>query len=302
MRNSRCGHVPTRPLRIDGGCSDVVAAALRCSRNVAAAVRPTVRSVTEQTTATGSTGLLAGRRLLITGVLTPRSIAYAIADAAQRAGAEIVLTSFDRAFSLTERSAKRLDPVPDVLEMDVTRPDQVAAVADALRRRWGGIDGAVHAVGFAPEDALGGGFLTAPWESVAMAMHVSAYSLKTLAAEVAPLMRARGGSVVTLTFDATVAWPLYDWMGPAKAALEAIVRYLARDLGPNRVRVNAVAAGPLETMAAKSIPGFRGLKDLWADQAPLGWDSGDPLPVADACLFLASPRAAFCCQALKVEP
>ena len=238
--------------------------------------------------------LLAGRRLLVTGVLTPRSIAYAIAEAAQRAGAEVLLTSFGRAMSLTEKSARRLDPVPDVLEMDVTRTDQVAAVAAEVRRRWGNVDGAVHAVGFAPEDCLGGGFMTAPWELVATAMQVSAFSMKTLAAELAPLMPAReagGGALVALTFDATVAWPLYDWMGPAKAALEAVVRYLARDLGPRGIRVNAVAAGPLETMAARAIPGFKGLKDRWAEQAPLGWESADSGPVADAVLFLLSGMA-----------
>ncbi|HEY0410255.1 MAG TPA: SDR family oxidoreductase, partial [Candidatus Dormibacteraeota bacterium] len=206
--------------------------------------------------------LLAGKRVLVTGVLTPRSIAFAIADAAQRAGAEVLLTSFGRAMTLTEKSARRLDPVPDVLEMDVTRGDQVAAVAEEVRRRWGGLDGAVHAVGYAPEDCLGGGFMTAPWESVATAMQVSAFSMKTLGAELAPLMPDRaagGGALVALTFDASVAWPLYDWMGPAKAALEAVVRYLARDLGPQGIRVNAVAAGPLETIAARSIPGFKGL-------------------------------------------
>ena len=238
--------------------------------------------------------LLAGRRMLVTGVLTPRSIAFAIADAAQRAGAEVLLTSFGRAMTITEKSARRLDPVPDVLEMDVTRTDQVAGVAAEVRRRWGGLDGAVHAIGFAPEDCLGGGFMTAPWESVATAMQVSAYSMKTLAAELAPLMPAReagGGALVALTFDATVAWPLYDWMGPAKAALEAVVRYLARDLGPRGIRVNSVAAGPLETMAAKSIPGFKGLKDRWAEQAPLGWESADSGPVADAVLFLLSGMA-----------
>jgi meromycolic acid enoyl-[acyl-carrier-protein] reductase len=238
--------------------------------------------------------LLTGRRLVVTGVLTPRSIAFAVAEAAQRAGAEVVLTSFGRAMGLTERSARRLDPVPDVLEMDVTSTAQVAAVAAEVRRRWGGLDGAVHAVGFAPEDCLGGGFMTAPWESVATALHVSAYSMKTLAAELAPLMPERvagGGALVALTFDASVAWPLYDWMGPAKAALEAVVRYLARDLGPRGVRVNAVAAGPVETMAAKSIPGFKGLKDRWSEQAPLGWDSADPAPVADAVLFLLSGLA-----------
>jgi enoyl-[acyl-carrier protein] reductase I len=251
--------------------------------------------VTDVTSAPATApALLAGKRVLVTGVLTPRSIAFAIADAAQRAGAEVVLTSFGRAMTLTEKSARRLDPVPDVLEMDVTRGDQVAAVAEEVRRRWGGLDGAVHAVGFAPEDCLGGGFMTAPWESVAIAMQVSAFSMKTLGAELAPLMPERaagGGALVALTFDASVAWPLYDWMGPAKAALEAVVRYLARDLGPQGIRVNAVAAGPLETIAARSIPGFKGLKDRWAEQAPLGWDSADSGPVADAVLFLLSGMA-----------
>ena len=236
-------------------------------------------------------GLLAGRRILVTGVLTPKSLAYAIAQSAQGAGGQVVLTSFGRARSLTERSARRMDPAPEVLEMDVTQPDQVAAAAEDVRRSMGGLDGLVHAVAFAPENALGGGFLTAPWESVATAMHVSAYSLQTLAATFEPLMPAHGGSILTLTFDASVAWPLYDWMGPAKAALEAIVRYLARDLGPRRIRVNAIAAGPLETVAAKSIPGFAGLKDHWGDQAPLGWESGDPVPVAEAAVFLLSDMA-----------
>jgi enoyl-[acyl-carrier protein] reductase I len=251
--------------------------------------------VTDVTSAPATVpALLAGKRMLVTGVLTPRSIAFAIADAAQRAGAEVLLTSFGRAMTLTEKSARRLDPVPDVLEMDVTRGDQVAAVAEEVRRRWGGLDGAVHAVGYAPEDCLGGGFMTAPWESVATAMQVSAFSMKTLGAELAPLMPDRdagGGALVALTFDASVAWPLYDWMGPAKAALEAVVRYLARDLGPQGIRVNAVAAGPLETIAARSIPGFKGLKDRWAEQAPLGWESADSGPVADAVLFLLSGMA-----------
>ena len=249
-----------------------------------------VGRVIEEDTAASATArsLLAGKRLLVTGVLTPRSIAYAIAEAAQHAGAEIVLTSFGRVRSLTEKSAKRLPVVPDVLELDVTSESDARNVAAELRKRWGSIDGAVHAVGFAPDDALGGRFLTAPWQSVSTAMQVSAYSLKTLAVEMAPLMEDRGGAILTLTFDGSVAWPLYDWMGPAKAALEAITRYLARDLGPRRIRVNALSAGPLETMAAKSIPGFRGLKDYWTEQAPLGWDSSDAAPVADAALFLLS--------------
>ena len=236
-------------------------------------------------------GLLQGKRVLVTGVLTPRSIAYAIAQACQEAGARTVLTSFGRAMSLTQRSAQRLDPAPEVLEMDVTKDDQVRAVAERVRETWGGVDAVVHAVGFAPEDCLGGGFLDAPWSSVATAFEISSYSLRTLTAAFLPLMPETGGSVVTLTFDATVAWPAYDWMGPAKAALEAIVRYLARDLGPRHVRVNSLSAGPLETMAARSIPGFDGLKSAWRLQAPLGWDSKDPGPVADACVFLLSDLA-----------
>jgi enoyl ACP reductase len=236
-------------------------------------------------------GILAGRRILVTGVLTPKSIAYSIGQACQDHGAEVVLTSFGRAMSLTERSAKRMTPSPDVLEMDVTDVAQVHAAAAAVRERWGGLDGVVHAIGFAPEDCLGGHFLEAPWESVATAMHVSAFSLKTLAAEFVPLMPPTGGAVVSLTFDATLAWPLYDWMGPAKAALEAVGRYLARDLGRGHVRVNTLSAGPLETMAAKSIPGFSTLKDAWSGQAPLGWDAADVGPVADAAVFLLSDMA-----------
>ncbi len=236
-------------------------------------------------------GVLAGRRILVTGVLTPKSIAYAIAQACSAHGAEVVLTSFGRAMSLTERSAKRLDPPPAVLEMDVTDVDQVRGVAAAVRERWGSLDGVVHAIGFAPEDCLGGHFMEAPWSSVATAMQVSSFSLKTLAAEFVPLMPATGGALVALTFDGTLAWPLYDWMGPAKAALEAIGRYLARDLGPRHVRVNTISAGPLETIAAKSIPGFRTLKDAWSGQAPLGWDAADAGPVADTAVFLLSDMA-----------
>lgn len=236
--------------------------------------------------------LLAGKRVLVTGVLTPKSIAFAIADAAQRAGARTVLTSFGRAMSLTERSARRLDPQPEVLELDVTSVEQTAAVAQHLQQTWGGLDAAVHAVGFAPEDALGGNFLETPWESVATAVQVSAFSFKTMARALAPLMpEDAGGALVALTFDAAQAWPLYDWMGPTKAALESITRYLARDLGPRHVRVNAVAAGPLETVAARSIPGFAALKNSWTRQAPLGWDPSDASPVADAVVFLLSDLA-----------
>ncbi len=241
--------------------------------------------------ATRGEGILAGRHIVVTGVLTPKSIAFAIARACHAHGAEVVLTSFGRAMSLTQRSAKRLDPAPDVLEMDVTDVEQVRAVAAELAKRWGSVDGVVHAIGFAPEDCLGGHFLEAPWSSVATALQVSSFSLKTLAAEFVPLMTSSGGAVVALTFDGSVAWPLYDWMGPAKAALEAVSRYLARDLGARGVRVNTVSAGPLETVAARSIPGFATLKDAWSGQAPLGWDAADAGPVADATVFLLSDMA-----------
>jgi enoyl-[acyl-carrier protein] reductase I len=236
-------------------------------------------------------GILAGKRILVTGVLTPKSIAFAIAQACQANGAEVLLTSFGRAMSITRRSAKRLDPAPHLFEMDVTDVEQVRAVAAAVRDQGGSIDGVVHAIGFAPADCLGGHFMETPWASVATAMQVSSFSLKTLAAEFVPLMPSTGGALVSLTFDATLAWPLYDWMGPAKAALEAIGRYLARDLGPRHVRVNTVSAGPLETVAAKSIPGFSTLKDAWSGQAPLGWDAADAGPVADTTVFLLSDMA-----------
>jgi enoyl-[acyl-carrier protein] reductase I len=233
--------------------------------------------------------LLAGKRLLVTGVVTDRSIAYAIAERAQANGAELVLTSFGRAKRITERVAKRLPDAPDVLELDVNRDVDVAAVADQLRSRWGSLDGLVHAVAFAPEDALGGRFLGTPDESAEQAFRTSAYSLKRLAGGLLELLEADGGgSVVGLDFDATVAWPGYDWMGVAKAALESINRYLARDLGPRGVRTNLISAGPLATVAARGIDGFERLAGAWERQAPLGWDLSDPRPVADACVFLLS--------------
>ncbi len=238
-----------------------------------------------------TTDLLRGKRILVTGVLTPKSIAFAIAAACQHSGADVVLTSFGRAMSLTRRSAQRLHPSPEVLELDVTDTVQAQAVADHVKESMGGLDGVVHAIGFAPEDCLGHGVLDVPWTSVATAFHVSSYSLRTLAATLAPLMPASGGSLVALTFDARISWPLYDWMGPAKAALESIARYLARELGPRHIRVNTISAGPLETVAARSIPGFEILKSSWGRQAPLGWDSADSGPVADVAAFLLSDLA-----------
>ena len=229
--------------------------------------------------------LLAQKRILITGVLNDASIAFSVAKRAQEEGAEVLLTSFGRAMSLTQRAARRLPTTPDVIELDVT--DQTNL--DTLAERVGGrLDGVLHAIAFAPETCLGGGFLTAPWEDVSVAMQISAYSLKSLAVACRPLM-AGGGSIVGLDFDnSRNAWPVYDWMGVAKAAFEATARYLARDLGPDKIRVNLVAAGPLRTIAAKSIPGFSQFEDVWAARAPLGWDVKDAEPVAAACVALLS--------------
>jgi meromycolic acid enoyl-[acyl-carrier-protein] reductase len=236
--------------------------------------------------------LLEGKKLLITGVLTPQSIAFSAAEVAQEQGAEIVLTNFGRTVSLTEKTAKRLPDPPDVLEMDVNEPDQIDAVREELQRRWGKLDGFLHAIAFAPQDALGGNFVHTPWESVATAIRTSAFSLKELAVGMLPLMEKDGGAIVSLDFDATVAWPIYDWMGVAKAGLESVTRYLARDLGPKRIRVNTVSAGPMKTMAGKGIPGFDTIAGGWADRAPLGWDSTDGRPVAGAIAFLLSDLSA----------
>ncbi|HTU29933.1 MAG TPA: enoyl-ACP reductase FabI [Solirubrobacteraceae bacterium] len=232
-------------------------------------------------------GILSGKRLLITGVITKDSIAFHAAEHAQREGADVLLTSFGRVKRMTERAAQRLPEPADVLELDVNRPEDLEALTETLRERWGGIDGALHAIAFAPQDALGGKFMTAPADSAAQAFTTSAFSLKALAAALQPLMDP-GASLVGMDFDATVAWPIYDWMGVAKAALESVNRYLARDLGPSGIRCNLVSAGPLGTVAAQGIPGFETLADLWRRQAPLGWDVSDVAPVARTVCWLLS--------------
>jgi enoyl-[acyl-carrier protein] reductase I len=232
-------------------------------------------------------GLLDGKRIVVTGVLTDASLAYGVAELAQKEGAEVVLTGAGRGLRLTERTARKLPVEPAVLEFDVTDHSQAAALRDALAARVGTVDGALHAIGFAPAACLGGGFLEATWEDVQVALEVSTFSLKLLADAVVPLMPS-GGSIVGLDFDARVAWPAYDWMGVAKAALESTARYLARDLGSRGIRVNLVAAGPIRTMAAKSIPGFERFEDVWDDRAPLGWDVRDPEAVSRACVALLS--------------
>jgi meromycolic acid enoyl-[acyl-carrier-protein] reductase len=231
--------------------------------------------------------LLEGKRVLVTGVLTDQSIAFSVARCAQEQGAEIVLTSFGRAMSLTKRVARKLPIEPDVLELDVTNPEHLSALGTELEQRWGRLDGVLHAIGFAPQTLLGDNFMGATWDDVAVALHISTYSLKMLADAFVPLM-TEGGSFVGLDFDNSVTFPAYNWMGVAKSALQSLNRYLARELGPRGIRCNLVAAGPVRTMAARSIPGFSLFEDIWDERAPLGWDINDPRPVAKACVALFS--------------
>jgi enoyl ACP reductase len=234
---------------------------------------------------------LAGRKLLVTGVATRQSIAFAVAREAQLAGAEVLLTSFGRMRKLTERTARALPDPPDVLELDVNSTADLEGLTRELDERWGRVDGALHAIAHAPPDALGGDFLGTPAESAKSAFETSAYSLKSLTAALVPLFPESGASVVGLDFDAAVTWPSYDWMGVSKAALEAVARYLARDLGPYGVRVNLVAAGPLRTLALSGIPGIDELAEVWSERSPLGWDASDPTPVARVACFLLSDWA-----------
>lgn len=232
-------------------------------------------------------GILEGKKVLVTGVLTDGSIAFHIARIAQEEGAEVVLSSFGRAMSITQRIASRLPkPVP-VIELDVTNEEHLKNLPIEIKKHLGSIDGIVHAIAFAPDTALGGKFMDTPWEDVSTALHVSAYSLKALTNACRPAF-SKSVSVVGLDFDAQVAWPIYDWMGVSKAALEATMRYLARDLGKDNVRVNLVAAGPLKTIAAKSIPGFEQIEHLWRERARLAWDTADPVPTAKAAIALLS--------------
>ena len=230
-------------------------------------------------------GLLEGKRLLVTGLLTDASIAFHVAKLAQQEGATVVLTSFGRTMKITQAIARRLPETPPVVELDVQSDEHLAALADRVREHVDGLDGVVHSIGFAPAGAFN--FLEGSWEDVSTALHVSAYSMKALGVAALPLM-TEGGAIVGLTFDARFAWPVYDWMGVAKAAFESTNRYLARDLGPQGIRCNLVSAGPIRTTAAKSIPGFAQFEQIWSDRAPLGWDINDPVPAARACTALLS--------------
>ncbi|CAN2196527.1 FabI Enoyl-[acyl-carrier-protein] [Candidatus Nanopelagicaceae bacterium] len=232
-------------------------------------------------------GILEGKNILVTGVLTDGSIAFHIARLAQEEGANVVLTGFGRGLSLTTRIAGRLPKLPPIIELDVTNQEHLEGLAAEVKKHLPHLDGVVHSIGFAPEAALGGNFLNTQWEDVATAVQVSAFSLKSLTMACHPLFN-NGASVVGLDFDAQVAWPKYDWMGVAKAALESTSRYLARDLGKDNVRVNLIAAGPIKTIAAKSIPGFQEFENVWNERSPLFWDIEDPVPAAKGAVALLS--------------
>ena len=232
-------------------------------------------------------GIMDGKKVLVTGVLTNHSIAFSVADLIQQNGGEVILSSFGRAMSLTERASKKLSVAPPIVELDVTNKEQLTNLENEIKKHYSKIDGIVHAIGFAPQTALGGNFLNTEWDDVAIALHTSAYSFKSLTMACLNLMPT-GSSVVGLDFDAQVAWPQYDWMGVAKAALESTSRYLARDLGPKGIRVNLVAAGPLNTVAAKHIPGFEKFEAAWSDRSPLTWSISDPVPSAKAVVALLS--------------
>ena len=232
------------------------------------------------------TGLLDGKRLLITGVITDSSIGFHAARVAQEEGAEVVLTGYDR-LSLVERISRRLPKPAPLVELDATNEEHLATLADRVSEHVGGLDGVLHSIGYAPPSCLGEPYLDAPWADVSVALQVSAFSYKSLAVACLPLM-SRGGSIVGMDFDARVVWPAYNWMGMAKAGLESVNRYMARELGPLGIRVNLVSAGPLATMAARSIPGFKVMADAWGPRAPLGWDIEDSTPVAKSVCAMFS--------------
>ncbi len=232
-------------------------------------------------------GILEGKNILVTGVLTEGSIAFDVARLCQEQGATVLLTGVGRTLKVTQTMGRRLPVEAAVVELDVTNPEQLATLADSIREHVPHLDGVVHSIGFAPQAVLGGNFMAGEWEDVSTAVHISAYSLKALAGATLPLM-THGGSIVGLTFDGRYAWPVYDWMGVAKAAFEAISRYLARDLGRHGIRCNLVSAGPLKTTAAKHIPGFDQMESKWSERAPLGWDSEDCVPAAKAVTALLS--------------
>jgi enoyl-[acyl-carrier protein] reductase I len=234
--------------------------------------------------------MLEGRRILVTGIVTTDSIAFAVAARAQELGAQVGVTTFDRVRDLTEAALEQLPVRPEVFTLDATVDADYDRLARELADR-GSWHGALHAIAFAPQDALGGPFLEASSAGIELAMRTSTISYARLASVLQAVAPQSGGaSLVGLDFDADGrAWPVYNWMGVCKVALQAVNRYLARDLGPHGIRSNLVAAGPLHTRAARGIPDFQLLTDAFESTAPLAWDAKDPAPVADTVCFLLSP-------------
>jgi enoyl-[acyl-carrier protein] reductase I len=238
-------------------------------------------------------GFMSGKRALIVGVATERSIAWGIAEAFHREGAELAFTYAN------DKLKERVEPLAQsvgsemVLPLDVTSDAQIDAAFAALKERWGHFDILVHAVAFAPREALAGGFTdSTSREAFAIAHDVSSYSLTALSRAATPLMQGRAGSILTLSYLGAVrAIPSYNVMGLAKASLEANVRFLAADLGPKGIRVNGISAGPIKTLAAAGIGGFRKMLSRVAEIAPIRRNVTRE-DVGNAAAFLCSDLAA----------
>jgi enoyl-[acyl-carrier protein] reductase I len=231
---------------------------------------------------------LNGRRALVMGVANARSLGWAIAERLREAGAELAFSyQGERLRDELERLTRDM-PGTRLAQCDVTRPEELAALFDGLREAWGGLDYVVHSIGFAPRAAMDGRYIETTREDWLTALEISAYSLVAVAREAEPLL-AEGGGIVTLTYYASEkVVPKYNVMGIAKSALEASVRYLAYELGKKGVRVNAVSAGPVRTVAARSIPGFMKMYNRVASVAPLGRNVTHE-EVGNLGLYLLSP-------------
>jgi enoyl-[acyl-carrier protein] reductase I len=235
---------------------------------------------------------LTGLHGLIIGVANKRSISWSIAQAAQASGARLALTYPSQRLEENVRELAEKLENPLVLPCDVGSDDQIAALASSLDREFGGLDFLVHGAAFAPSSALDNPFLQTTREDFRIALDVSTYSLIAIARAVQPLMEKRGGgSILTLTYlGGTRVFQGYNVMGVAKAGLETTVRYLASDLGPQKIRVNAISAGPIKTLAAAGISGFSTILQVYRDRAPLrkNVELGE---VADAAMFLLGPES-----------
>jgi enoyl-[acyl-carrier protein] reductase I len=232
--------------------------------------------------------LLAGKQLLVTGVLTEQSLATAVVRTAREQGAQVLLTSpVCRGIGVTRKVAARLGVPGDVLELDVTLPDDLAELEAAVRSAgWDRVDGVLHSIAYLPAEERPA-FSAAPWDLVAPTLQTGAWSLAAIVHALRPLL-VRGSSVVGLDLDARKAWPQQDWLGVAQGALESTARYLARELGPDGVRVNLIACGPQDTLLVRALGDRQELTSDWHARAPLGWDPADRTAVAKAAVALLS--------------